>query len=249
MSETSLHDRGPPYADEDLIPISALQHHLFCPRQCALIHVDGLWAENQLTAHGKVLHERSDSPGKTTRRSASSFSETDRDHEGSPRVRIERAVPLVSRTLGLVGKADQVAFPIDESGVLTGPPRPIEHKRGSPKRLDHDRVQLAAQAMCLEEMLGVTIDEGDLFYNQTRRRERVVIDGRLRQLVRATIAEVRRNIALNITPPAKKQAKCRSCSLLNLCLPSGTGPSRDPMLYLKRSMQISLAACAEDDPA
>lgn len=226
------------FADEDLIPISALQHHLFCPRQCALIHVDGLWAENRLTVEGRRLHERSDTPGYRTRPANSASA-------SGVATRTVRSLPLVCHRLGLTGKADQVEFALDANGLLAGPPRPIEHKRGSPKRLDHDRVQLAAQALCLEEMFEADVPEGDLFYHQTRRRERVAIDDRLRSLTTRLVNEVRANITANRVPPARKQAKCRNCSLLHLCLPAGTGPTRDPARYLSRSLSASLADTAD----
>lgn len=220
------------YADEELIPLSALQHHLFCPRQCALIHVDGLWSENRLTAEGSLLHARSDTPGARARLATDG------------RVRSVRAVPLVNRRLGLTGKADVVEFPMDSHGVPAGPPRPIEHKRGVPKRLDHDRVQVAAQALCLEEMLGVPVPEGELFYHAVRRREIVAIDDALRTLVVRTIAEIRSNLQTNTVPLAKKQPKCRSCSLLHLCMPGGTGPGRDPSRYLRLTVNSMTSAFA-----
>ena len=226
------------FEDEDLIPISALQHHLFCPRQCALIHIDGLWAENRLTAEGKVLHERSDKPGHRTRPS-----------RGDPRTRFIFGMPLVNRALGLTGKADQVEFPLGADNEPSGPPRPIEHKRGKPKRLDHDRVQVAAQAMCLEEMFGVEITQGELFYHAVRRRECVEIDDALRALVTRLTSEIRTNIEHNRIPIVKKQPKCRSCSLYNLCMPGATGPSRNPRSYLSRSLARSLSENPEDDTA
>ncbi len=267
------------YLDEDLIPISALQHHLFCPRQCALIHVDGLWAENRLTAEGKVLHERSDTPGHRTRptdsgtglREVIAKTEDLADGAGAARsdpgahtgqrpvpppdhgppiaLRTVRALPLLSRRLGLTGTADQVEIPVNADGRVAGPPRPVEHKRGSPKRLDHDRVQLTAQALCLEEMFQTAVREGELFYHAVRRRERVEIDARLRDLVARITGEVRANIAANTVPLAKKQAKCKSCSLLHLCLPAGTAPTRTPALYLARSLAASLSATTTTDPS
>jgi CRISPR-associated exonuclease Cas4 len=224
------------YSDEELIPISALQHHLFCPRQCALIHVDGLWAENHLTAHGKMLHERSDRPGSQQRRTPTRSWDAPRSEQQTKR--IVRAMPLLSRRLGLTGKADQVEIigPAGDEPAI----RPVEHKRGKPKRLDHDRVQLAAQAMCLEEMFGVSIAEGDLFYHAVRRRETVPLTDRLRYTVERVTEEVRRNITENITPRADRKPKCRNCSLFNLCLPDGTAPARDPSRYLARSLGTSL---------
>lgn len=265
------------FADEDLIPISALQHHLFCPRQCALIHIDGLWAENRLTAEGRLLHERSDTPGRRTVRPGvspvPSAPRQSRDYPGnqtdshtpnpnppaSPtpptpppapfKIRTVRALPLVCRRLGLSGKADQVEIPLDRHGHPAGPPRPVEHKRGQPKRLDHDRVQLAAQALCLEEMFGVPVPEGELFYHAVRRRETVPIDAHLRSLVERVTAEVRANITANRVPLAEKQKKCQSCSLLNLCMPGATGPDRSPSRYMARSLAISLQNPREEGPA
>lgn len=225
--------------EQDLIPLSALQHYLFCPRQCALIHVDGLWEENRLTVEGALLHRRADTPGHRTRGVPAA---------GAERIRTERALPLLHRGLGLIGKADCVEFPIGTEGREAGPPRPVEHKRGKPKRIDADRVQLCAQAICLEEMTGRDIPEGELFYNAVRRRERVVFDGALRKTTLDAIDGVRRLIRSNTTPRARYAAKCKNCSLLNLCMPKGTGPSRDPRLYLSRSLEASLTALAEDGP-
>ncbi len=224
----------------DPIPISALQHYLFCPRQCALIHVDGLWAENRLTAHGRLLHERVDTPGGRLRRPR------DPDEEAVVRTpagkRIVRALPLLSERLGLTGKADTVEFPIAPDGSAAGPPRPVEHKRGRPKRIDADRAQLCAQALCLEEMLGVAVPEGELFYHAARRRERVAFDDALRRRTIDTIAAVRGLIERNAVPRADRAPKCRNCSLRNLCLPEGTGPARSPSLYLSRALAAVLAA-------
>lgn len=222
-----------PYADEDLIPISALQHHLFCSRQCALIHIDGLWAENRLTAEGQVLHARSDAPGKRKHPVPKTSSIV-----GG--VSIVRALPLLSRRLGLVGKADQVEFTLAPCGTPVGPPRPLEHKRGKPKRLDHDRVQVAAQALCLEEMFGCKVEQGELFYHATRRRERVDIDQSLRDLVEQIACEVRANIAANRVPLAKKQPKCKNCSLLHLCMPGGIGPDRNASRYFAKAFERSI---------
>jgi len=229
--------------DEALIPISALQHYLFCPRQCALIYIDGLWAENHLTAHGRLVHERVDSP---TRRSCSSPSGVRREGgvpEGAPSsgVRVVHAMPLVARTLGLVGKADTVEFDVDRAGRITGPPRPVEHKRGRPKRIDADRVQVCAQGLCLEEMLGMEVPAGALFYHAIRRRETVQFDESLRALTAETIRAVRKLFEDNRTPRVRRQRKCANCSLVYLCLPGGTEPTRSPRRYLARSLAASLA--------
>lgn len=208
------------YAEEDLLPLSALQHHLYCPRQCALIHVDGLWAESQETVEGRHLHENVDSGGHTTR-------------EG---VRTTRGLQIRSLRLGIVGRSDVVEFPAD------GPPCPVEFKRGRPKAIDADRVQLCAQAFCLEEMLGVQIPEGDLYYGRTRRRERVVLSAELRARTEETVAAVRTLVNAGSTPRAEYVArKCDRCSLKGLCLPGGTGPTRSASRYLARALSASLS--------
>jgi len=153
MSAPELKAFAPEMTDEDaLIPLSALQHYLFCPRQCALIHVEQIWAEDGATAAGRLLHERVDAGGAETR----------------PGVRTERGVALRSWALGVAGRADVVEY-------VGKPPRPmpVEYKRGKPKAHRADEIQLCAQAICLEEMFGVVIPEGALFYGQTRRRQRV----------------------------------------------------------------------------
>lgn len=215
---------------EPVIAISALQHYLFCPRQCALIHVDGLWAENRFTAEGGLLHRRVDQPGSRRRPKRS------RQVDDPCARRIARALPLLSRRYGLTGKADCVEFPVGSAGKIVGPPRPVEHKRGKPKRHDADRVQLCAQALCLEEMLGVEIGEGDLFYNELRRRETIVLDAALRERTLATVRAVRELVVQNMTPPAVYGAKCRNCSLRNLCLPKVTGSGRSAAGYLDREI-------------
>ncbi len=220
------------------IPISALQHYLFCPRQCALIHVDGLWADNRLTAEGTLLHTRVDRPGYRTRRTRRR--EEPEAFDSRPGMRIVRALPLHHEALGITGKADVVEFPIDSQGHPTGPPRPVEHKRGKPKRIDADRVQLCAQAFCLESMLVLKIPEGELFYNAVRHRERVEFTPSLRNQTMATICAVRELIDANTVPRVDKAPKCRNCSLASLCLPAGTGRSRSPSRYLSASLNASL---------
>lgn len=187
--------------EEDLVPISALQHYLYCPRQCALIHVERAWAENRQTAEGKVLHERADQPGGETRRG----------------VRVVTALPLAQPELGIVGVADVVEFRATDAGERAFP---IEYKVGRPKAHRADEVQLCAQALCLEDMLGKPVPEGALFYGKTRRRTAVVFDAPLRQLTVATIAAVRSMVAAGRTPKAEYEAsRCDNCSLLDLCQP------------------------------
>jgi len=239
---------------QDLIPISALQHFLFCRRQCALIHIDGLWAENRLTVEGRILHQGVDQVGSRVRgeragRRPGTTSEGTSSPGVGARKRIDRAVALVSERLGLVGKADTVEWRLGPKSEPVGPPRPVEHKRGRPKRIEADRVQLCAQALCLEEMLGLGtgapeddggIPEGELFYHATRQREVVRFTPELRTQTVRTVSAVRSLIWSGITPRAERAAKCKSCSLLNLCLPGGTAPSRSPKLYLQRSLAASL---------
>ncbi|MGB6008605.1 CRISPR-associated protein Cas4 [Castellaniella sp.] len=187
--------------DEDLLPLSALQHYLYCPRQCALIHLEQQWAENRLTAEGRLLHQRADTPQIERRRG----------------VRTVTAMPLLSLELGITGTADVVEFHRGETGERAFP---VEYKRGRPKAHRADEVQLCAQALCLEAMLGVPVEAGALFYGKTRRRKEVPFDPELRDLTQRTIIEVRTMIASRQTPSACYEAKrCDACSLLELCQP------------------------------
>lgn len=187
--------------DDDLIPISALQHYLYCPRQCALIHIEQLWAESHHTAEGRLLHERADKPQVERRKG----------------VRIVTAMPLVHQELGITGIADVVEFHCEADGERANP---IEYKRGRPKAHRADEVQLCAQALCLEAMLATTIARGDLYYGQTRRRREVTFDIPLRELTSRVIADTRRMIIANQTPCAVYESKrCDACSLIDLCQP------------------------------
>ncbi len=188
--------------DEDLIPLSALQHYLYCPRQCALIHVERIWTESVHTAEGRLLHQRSDTPGAELRHG----------------VRTVTAMPLRHDDLGIAGVADVVEFHVDEKGaeyVL-----PVEYKRGRPKPHRADEVQLCAQALCLEQMLNTSIAHGMLFYGKTRRRMPIVLDDVLRALTLRTIADVRAMIDAGSTPSARYEAaRCDACSLIDDCQP------------------------------
>lgn len=191
----------------ELLPISALQHYLFCPRQCALIHVEKVWVENRFTVEGRIMHRRVDSEQRGRRAGA------DQD----------LSVPLKSERLGLYGIADVVEMVPGPDGREV--PYPVEYKRGSPKILDWDRVQLCAQALCLEEMLGVSVSEGAIFYGKPRRREVVVFDEKIKVLVKETAVKLHKMIAESRTPPAVKDKKCRSCSLAGECMP-GVGNTK-----------------------
>lgn len=223
-----------PYSEADLLPISALQHLVFCERQCALIHVERLWVENRLTTEGAQLHRKA--------------------HEGKPETlhgeRIARGLPLRSLELGLSGVADIVLYrpPEGVNATLSAALRrataddlrnwtitPVEYKRGRPKKNDADRVQLAAQAMCLEEMHGVAIPAGALYYGQTRRRLAVPIDDRLRGVVRRSADRFREIVEKGLTPPAVREKKCDACSLLPVCLPAAAS-RRSAREFLHRQL-------------
>jgi CRISPR-associated exonuclease Cas4 len=201
-------------ATDGSFPLSALQHFAFCPRQCALIHVERLWAENTLTAEGRVLHDRTHDAGSESRGD----------------LRIARALPLQSTALGLHGVADVVEFHRQPAG--TWRPFPVEYKRGRPKHAPIDAVQLCAQAICLEEMLATSVPAGALFYGTTHRRHDVVFDEALRDETRQLAAEVHALLASGRTPPPVYAPKCRSCSLLDLCRPQAV--TRSASAHLAR---------------
>lgn len=188
--------------DDDLIQLSALQHWLVCPRQCALIHLEQLWQDNRLTAEGNILHQAVDQAGAESR----------------PGVRRVTGLPLRSIRLGLSGRADVVEFRPGPDG--TEIPFPVEHKRGREKPDDRDRVQLCAQALCLEEALGVPVPEGALYYATTRRRQLVQFDDALRRRVEEATAGIRAILISHRTPPPVAVPACKGCSLTDLCLPS-----------------------------
>lgn len=206
-------------ADEDLIPLSALQHYLYCPRQCALIHLEQQWVENRQTAEGRLLHDRADTPA------------VERRHG----VRTITAMPLSSAELGIAGVADVVEFHTGDSGES---PYPVEYKRGRPKTHRADEVQLCAQALCLEAMFGVTVGEGALFYGEPRRREVVVFDDGLRTLTLETIRATRAMFMAGQTPLARYEAKrCDNCSLLDLCQPRMLARAGGVDAWIRRQLQ------------
>ena len=213
------------HTEDELIPISALQHLVFCPRQCALIHIEQVWTENVFTAEGRGLHEK--------------VHET--EAESRPGVRIVRGLRLRSLELGLVGQADVVEFHEDADGAavpgLDGRYRafPVEYKRGKPKIDACDEVQLCAQAMCLEEMLGASIPQGALFYGRPRRRQEVEFTETLRQQTRDTAGQLHELFRSRQTPKAAYSKKCESCSLLELCMPKITGIKKNIRHYLSQA--------------
>jgi CRISPR-associated exonuclease Cas4 len=198
------------YREEDFLQISGIQHFAFCRRQWALIRIEGVWTENYLTAHGRLLHDKADDPW---------FNEVRKG------MVVSRSMPLVSYRHGLQGVADLVELTKDADGV-TVPGRsgkwllrPVEYKRGKPKDDHCDELQLCAQAMCLEEMLGADILSGEIFYGQIRRRTPVAFTDALRSEVTMSLAEMHELYEAGLVPLAKKEKKCGACSLLNDCCP------------------------------
>ncbi len=201
------------FSDEEMIAISALQHAVFCMRQCALIHLENIWTENALTAAGRAMHDRVDANVHETRRD----------------VHVATTLRLVSRCLGIAGVADMVEFhrgtSAAEGVVLPGLsgrwiPFPVEYKHGKPNGRNADEVQLCAQALCLEEMLNTPVPTGALFYGKTRHRVDVPFDENLRTLTKDTICRVREMLSRGTIPEPNYNAWCKSCSLLEDCRPN-----------------------------
>ena len=184
--------------DVRLIPLSALQHYAFCPRQCALIHNDQAWADNYLTAQGNLLHKRVDSGEPETRNG----------------IRFERTVMVSAEKLGLTGKLDLI-----EKNLKTNQLTPVEYKKGKSKSDNWDQIQLCAQGLCLEEMTGQTLNEGYLWYWQTRKREYVAFDTELRQQTLEVISKVNAIFISGELPKPIFEKKCKACSLIDLCNP------------------------------
>ena len=196
MSDSNIIDD----AEMELIPVSALNQYVYCPRRCALIHIEQLWDENLFTAEGRIMHEKVDT--------------ANRESRGN--VRIEYGMPMRSLRLGLIGKADVVEFHKHGDKWV---PFPVEYKRGKPKPDNCDKVQLCAQAICLEEMMSVEIPAGALFYGETRHRHDVEFSATLRRETEDVAKGVRELIASGMTPPSVYSAKCKKCSLVELCIP------------------------------
>jgi CRISPR-associated exonuclease Cas4 len=195
--------------DSPSLMLSALQHYAYCPRQFALIHVEQVWAENRFTAEGKILHERVDSGAAEQRGN----------------VRSERGVLVNSRQYDIRGKMDLLEI---EQG---NPPKyfPVEYKRGKPKVQDWDRVQLCAQAMCIEEMRDTNVTEGAIWYWEVRRREMVEFDDELRQVTIAAIEQAHAILGSGKTPsPVVDKKRCRACSLSDLCEPAAFRKDHSP---------------------
>lgn len=240
------------FQEADLLPLSALQHLLFCPRQAALIHVEQVWAENRLTVEGTRLHRRAD--------------ESTDELRGN--VRIVRGMAIRSLQHGLIGKTDVVEFAPTNDRRAAKPGKtplkalfsvireeplawrvtPVEYKRGRPKKDDSDRVQLCAQAVCLEEMLGIAVPEGALYYGQRRRRLNVEFDPLLRHKTMQAAEQCHEVFRARITPAAVFEKKCERCSLISLCLPKLA--SRSPASrFLKRQFAAAISGDAPETDA
>ncbi len=182
---------------DEPIMLSALQHWSYCPRQCALIHVEQAFDENVHTMRGNAVHQRVDEPG----------------FESFEGVRSEHALPVWSERLGLIGKCDIVEFYPD------GRIYPVEYKHGKKRAKTHDDIQLAAQAICLEEMTGKPVTHGAIYHHTSRRRREVAITDTLRHQVEETVAAVRTLLASGQLPPPVNDARCKECSLQDICQP------------------------------
>lgn len=190
------------YDEDDFIQLSALQHFVFCPRQCALSYIEQVWEENLLTAEGGIMHDKAH----------------EEQFEIRDGVRIERGMPLRSLKLGLNGKADVVEFHKSPDGKAWLP-FPVEYKHGKPKENNCDRVQLCAQAICLEEILNVKISRGAIFYGRTRHRLDVEFNEELRRETEDTARRLHEFIKAGKTPKPEYSKKCKSCSLVSMCMP------------------------------
>jgi CRISPR-associated exonuclease Cas4 len=205
--------------DDWSVPISALQHYLYCPRQCALIHLEQIWTESALTAQGRLMHQRADQPHSGVRRG----------------IRTVTAMPLNQPHLGIHGMADVVEF---GDRAANSPATPVEYKRGRPKLHRADEVQLCAQALCLEYMLGQSIAQGALFYGEQRRRHEVIFDDTLRALTQQVIVDVRAMFVAGETPKATYDTKrCDRCSLLSDCQPRVLTLAGSVQQWLRRELK------------
>jgi CRISPR-associated exonuclease Cas4 len=184
--------------ENEPVMISALQHYSYCPRQCALIHVEQVYSENVHTLRGLAVHERVDDP----------------DSVRIGTVRVEYSLPIYSYKLGLTGKADVVEFDKNDT------PYPVEYKHGPKRAKEHDDVQLAAQVLCLEEMLGKSIPLGAIYHHSSRRRREVVITDKLKLKVEELVQQIRQMIQHGNVPAPVNDARCQECSLITICQPS-----------------------------
>lgn len=220
----------PLYEEEEMLQLSGIQHYVFCPRQWALIHIEQLWTDNSLTAEGSLLHENVDNP-------------FIRETNGSQTITL-RGFRLASPVLGLSGIADAIEIypyenaPTSKQALLKSKlynALPIEYKRGKPKTTDCDRIQVTTQAIILEEMLGIKIRKGAIFYWETRHREYFDISDELKEEAKRIASEMHLSFKKNLIPKAIKKSHCQKCSLIDHCLPSLKG--RSALKYISDSIE------------
>lgn len=196
---------------EEYLMLSGIQHFKFCRRQWALIHIEQQWEENVHTVVGELMHKKVHDPYLKEKRKDTI---------------VVRALPISSRKLGISGECDVVEFKKSENGVTLFGHRglysiyPVEYKKGKPKISEEDKLQLTAQAMCLEEMFSTTIEEGAIFYGETRRREEVIFTKELREEVEKMLKEMHQYYERGYTPKVRKNKTCNSCSLKDICIPN-----------------------------
>lgn len=218
------------YTDEDLLPLSGIQHFAFCPRQWALIHIEKQWNENLLTFEGRQLHKRVDNPD---------------FFEARGGILTARAVPVSSYVIGLFGVADIVEFySVDANGITLKGRKgqwiavPVEYKRGNPKKDNVDAVQLCAQAMCLEEMLCTDVSYGYIFYGETKHRTKILFGEGLREQVLNLSEQMHNMFNKQYTPKVNRKNKgCSSCSLFDICIPQIADNSISAREYIKKYLE------------
>lgn len=217
------------YTDDELLMLSGLQHFEFCKRQWALIHVEQQWVENVLTAEGRIEHERVHDNNVTDIRNGKlTF----------------RGLKILSYKLGVSGECDAVEFSPNAEGITLHGRNgkwlvaPVEYKHGKTKISDCDRLQVATQAICLEEMFSCNIEKAYIFYFETRRREEVILDNALRKKVEDTLAEMHSYMSRKYTPKVKASKSCYNCSLKDICLPElQTGKSQSVSEYVRMCLE------------
>jgi len=215
------------YAEENYLMLSGIQHFKFCKRQWALIHIEQQWAENEHTVVGKLMHKKAHDPYLLEKRKD---------------ILIVRSLPVASREMGVSGECDVVEFHRCEEGIKLHGHRgnfsvyPIEYKKGKPKLAEEDRLQLVAQVMCLEEMFSTNIQEGALFYGETRKREVLEITEDLRQEVKEMFEEMHQYFDRKYTPKVKYSKACNACSLKEICVPK-LGKTEFVKTYIERMLK------------
>lgn len=217
------------YSQDELLMLSNIQHYSFCKRQWSFIAVENQWVDNKLTVEGTNIHKKADDE---------TFIEVRKD------VIISRAIPIVSYELGLSGKCDVVEFHKDENGITLPKklgkymPVPIEYKRGSKKADDIDIIQLCAQGLCLEEMLGANIPRGYMFYHKSRRREEIILTESLKTKVKDLCAEMHEALKNEIFFPAELKSGCKSCSFYDICLPELFSKNKSVQSYIDFTLNL-----------